>query len=76
MKVYLLSLLPQKYFLEAGMVEHSCNLRTWEAEAGGSQIQGQPELHSRFQATGDYKVKKILFFKKSYFGLGTSGSHL
>jgi hypothetical protein len=29
-----------------GVVVHSCNPSTWEAEAGGWGIQGQPGLHS------------------------------
>jgi hypothetical protein len=37
-----------------GMVAQVCNPRNWEAEAGGSQVQGQPELHSEFQAKLDY----------------------
>jgi hypothetical protein len=28
-----------------GMVVHSCNLSTQEAEAGGSQVQSQPGIH-------------------------------
>jgi hypothetical protein len=27
------------------MLIHTCNVGTWKAEAGGSQIQGQPGLH-------------------------------
>jgi hypothetical protein len=27
--------------IEPGMVEHVCNPSSWEAEAGGSQVQGQ-----------------------------------
>jgi hypothetical protein len=27
-------------------VVHACNSSTWEAEAVGSQVQGQPEIHS------------------------------
>jgi hypothetical protein len=29
------------------MVLHVCNLSTWEAEAEGSQVQGQPGSHSK-----------------------------
>lgn len=29
------------------MVAHAYNLNTWEAETGGSQVQGQPELGSK-----------------------------
>jgi hypothetical protein len=27
------------------MVVHACNSSTWEAEVGGSQVQGQPALY-------------------------------
>jgi hypothetical protein len=33
------------------MVANFCNLSTWEAEAGRSGVQGQFELHSKFQAS-------------------------
>jgi hypothetical protein len=33
------------------MVVHSVIPATQEAKAGGSQVQGQPELHSKFQAS-------------------------
>ena len=29
-----------------GMVAHACNPSTWEAETGGSQVRGQPQLLS------------------------------
>jgi hypothetical protein len=29
------------------MVEHTYNLRSWEAEAGGSQVQDQPGLPNK-----------------------------
>jgi hypothetical protein len=32
--------------MKLGVVVHSCNLSTQEAEAGGSLVQGQPGLHS------------------------------
>jgi hypothetical protein len=35
-----------KNTLELGMMIHACNLSTWEAEAGGSIVQGQPGLYS------------------------------
>lgn len=36
------------------MVARSCNLRIWELEAGGSGIQGQSWLPSKFMASLDY----------------------
>lgn len=35
--------------LESGMAVH-----TWEDEAGGSRLQGQPELHTKFKAGFNY----------------------
>jgi hypothetical protein len=29
------------------VVVYACNPSTWEAEAGGSQVQGQAKLHSK-----------------------------
>lgn len=37
------------------MVAHTCNLSTGKPEAGGSQVQSQPELHSEFEASLDFK---------------------
>ena len=34
---------------ELGMVGHTCNARTLEAEAGGLRAQGQTQLQSRFK---------------------------
>jgi hypothetical protein len=34
-----------------------CNSSTRETETGGSQVQGQPELHSEFKDSLDYTVK-------------------
>jgi hypothetical protein len=33
------------------MVDPTCNLSTCEAEAGGSQVRAQPELHSTILRT-------------------------
>jgi hypothetical protein len=41
------------------MVAYKCNTSTWEAEAGGSQIQGHPSLHSEFEASLGYIVKSL-----------------
>jgi hypothetical protein len=38
----------------AGVVAHTCNPSTWEAEAGRLQIWGQPELHSELEAILGY----------------------
>jgi hypothetical protein len=38
------------------VVVHASNPSTWEAEAGGSQVRGQPELHSETLFRG----KKIM----------------
>jgi hypothetical protein len=34
-----------------GVVMHTCNLSTWEAEAGGSRGPGQPGLYNEFKAS-------------------------
>ena len=36
------------------MVEHTCNPITEEIEAGESEVQGYPGLHSEFKANLDY----------------------
>jgi hypothetical protein len=41
-----LILTPLKEGVNMGMVVHSCNPSTWEAEAGGLRVQGQPWLHN------------------------------
>ena len=33
-------------YFKLGMVAHTCNPSTWEAETGGSQVHGQPQLLS------------------------------
>lgn len=32
-----------------GVVVHTYNLTTWEVEAGGSRVRGQPHLYSKFE---------------------------
>jgi hypothetical protein len=39
------------------MVEHGCNPSTWEAEAGGSPIQCQPELDGKFKPSLGYIMR-------------------
>jgi hypothetical protein len=52
---------------EAGVVVHTYNPSTWEGEAGGSRVQGQPGQHSKFKASGatsgDLVLKKIFLNK-------------
>lgn len=36
------------------MVVQGYNTNTWEAEAGGSRIQGQPQLHRELKASLGY----------------------
>jgi hypothetical protein len=33
--------------MKLGVVAHTCNLSTWEAEAGRSPVGGQPGVHSQ-----------------------------
>jgi hypothetical protein len=45
--VYMMPVLPTiKTYYKDSQVIHTCNLSTWVAEAGGSQVQGQPRLHT------------------------------
>jgi hypothetical protein len=37
----------KKQVLRPGKEAHVCDLKTWEAKAGRSQVGGQPELHSK-----------------------------
>jgi hypothetical protein len=37
--------------MQLSMLVHANNPSTWEAEAGGSQVQGQPRLHSDLKAS-------------------------
>lgn len=46
------------------MVIYACHPGTWEMEAEGSEVQSQPLLHSKFQASLDY-VKSCQERKKS-----------
>jgi hypothetical protein len=32
--------------MKPGMLVHACSPTTWERAAGGSRVQGQPEIHS------------------------------
>lgn len=48
---------------------HVCNHSTGEVEAGGSAVQGQPQLHSKLEANLDYLrlyLKKIYIYYISY----------
>ena len=46
---------PQHY-IKQGMVEHISNLGTQEVKAGGSGVQGQLQLHSKFEASLYYET--------------------
>lgn len=35
---------------KSGMVEHIYHISTWEVEAGGSGVESQPQLYSKFKA--------------------------
>lgn len=60
---------------------HTCNLSTGDAEAGGSQVQGHPELHSETLSTNKNRanVKKnsklyvIFIYCRAVTALGTIG---
>jgi hypothetical protein len=42
---------------EPGVVENFCNSSTWEAEAAGLWVWGQPGLHSEYEASLGYIAK-------------------
>jgi hypothetical protein len=44
-------------------VVHACNPNTWEAKAGGSQVQGQPGLHNKFK---DNCIARLSAKKQNY----------
>jgi hypothetical protein len=55
--------------LSSGVVAHTFNPITWEAEASSSLwVQGQPGLHNEFQDSQGYKVRPCL--KKTKKGQG------
>lgn len=41
---------------QMGVAVYTHNLNTWEVEARGSDIQGQPQLHSKFEASLGYMI--------------------
>ena len=50
--------------MSPGVVAHACNPGTWEAETGGSQVHGQPQLlsealHNLLRPCFKIKNKKI-----------------
>jgi hypothetical protein len=58
-----------------GIVAHTCNFSTGEAEAGGSQVSGQPGLNSKilFQIINKkHKVNILLQMHISYRELASS----
>lgn len=42
-------------------VEHTCNPRTGEVEAAGSEVQGHPQLQNEFEVSLGY-VRVCIFF--------------
>lgn len=40
--------------LELVMESHTSDARIWKAEAGASEVQREPQLHSKFKAILDY----------------------
>jgi hypothetical protein len=54
----------QELLQRPGVVVHTYNPSTWEAETGCSQVQGQFGLHSEFKANLSYKVTPCLKTKQ------------
>lgn len=42
---------------QPGMVSNANKVNTWEAEAGGSRVQGYLQLHSKFKFNLDHPIK-------------------
>lgn len=43
----------------AGKTAHACNPNTWEGEAGRSDIQSPPQLHSEFEVSLSYMRPRL-----------------
>ena len=61
---YLPSIYKAQHQTQLGMVLHTCNSSTQEMKSGGSDVQGDPWLHSEFKAILGYprlclKEKKV-----------------
>jgi hypothetical protein len=52
-------------FSKLGVVAHTFNPSTWEAEAGDFWVQGQPGLQSEFQDSQGYTEKPYLEKQKT-----------
>lgn len=39
------------YYINPGVMEHTCHPCTWEVETGGSGVQVHPELHKGFEVS-------------------------
>lgn len=46
------------------MVAYTCNPSTWEVDAGGPEVQGQPQLYETSSQKQKLKTQKLL---SSYF---------
>jgi hypothetical protein len=40
------------------VIAHACNTNTWEAEAGGLQVLGPPELHNEVDSVSKHQCYK------------------
>jgi hypothetical protein len=56
---------------KTGTVTHICNPNTWEAEAGGWRIQGQPGLHGETLSEGKERRKEVKKRKRFWTTLPT-----
>jgi len=46
------------------MVARSCNSSIWEVEAEGSEIQGHPQLHSKFEGSLCHVSTRVIVSKQ------------
>lgn len=57
----------QKFLLELGIILHTFDLCTGEAEAGEFlSVQGQPALNGKFQANQSYVVRPYLLLEQNH----------
>lgn len=55
----------RKMFAASGTVAHTCNPSTYDVEAGGSRVQGHPQLHRQVEIILAY-TRLSLKMKKEY----------
>jgi hypothetical protein len=62
------TLQPNFYYLLPGIVVYFCNPNAWEAESGGSRVQGQPGLPGKTMSQ-EKPVVEFCIVKEEYLKL-------